>query len=807
MYLSLNWLKDFVKIPGSITSEELAARMTLHTVEVENITDQAKKFDKVVVGKILELSRHPNADRLQLTKIDVGGKDVLNIVCGASNIEVGFLVPVAMIGAVLPNGLEIKEALVRGEKSEGMLCAPDELGLGDDHSGILILSSSAKVGQSFAKHLKLDDTIFEVDNKSLTNRPDLWSHMGMAREISAILSTKFTEYSPAKKVKNKLAEKVRLDIKVEAKELCPRYMAIALEGIKIESSPSWMQQRLIAAGVRPINNIVDITNYVMLELGQPMHAFDQKLIDKLVIRNAKNNEVLETLDGNKRNLTEEMIVIADSKKPLAVAGVMGGANSEISNETTSIIFESANFDFVSVRKTSQKLNLRTESSMRFEKGLDPFLAELALSRAVELTQQICPEARIVSDIIDEFNGKKKIVNHPIEFNLDWLFKMIGEEIKTNRVIEILTSLGFIVKQKDKDLTITVPSWRATRDISIAEDLVEEVARIYGFNNIESSMPEVLMLPPEKNEERILERKIKQLLAEGANLTEVYNYSFVGEEQLKKLFIDSSTHLKLANPIASHQTMMRQSLMPGLVENVKANQARFKEFGMFEIGRIFLAAESEIKKNNQTNETLPYQEKRLGIVLASDGKDDLFRKAKGVIEYLLGSLYFEVEWLVDELKFNWADKSEIVDIGIMGKIIGSVAKVDGRIARGVGLKKEVVIAELSLRQLLALQKKQQAKMFLEFEKFPPLVRDLAFVINENILYSDIRTAIINFNELIKKVELFDVFQGGKLGEGNKSLAFHVIYQADRTLTTAEVDEVQERLLKKLEEKFEAKIRNF
>ena len=357
------------------------------------------------------------------------------------------------------------------------------------------------------------------------------------------------------------------------------------------------------------------------------------------------------------------------------------------------------------------------------------------------------------------------------------------------------------------MTVTVPSWRATRDISIAEDLVEEVARIHGFNSIKSLMPKVEMLPPEKNEVRILERRVKELLSLGGNLTEIYNYSFVGEEQLKKLFIDSSSYLKLVNPIASHQTMMRQSLLPNLLENVKANQARFKEFGFFEIGGVFLSIESEIKKDNQGNGSLPYQERRIGIVLASDTKDGLFRQGKGMVEFLMNALYFEVEWKTDEFKFNWADKAEIADISVAGKIIGSVAKVDNKIAKNIGLKKEVVVAELSLRQLLVMQKKQNVKLFEEFEKFPPLVRDLAFVINEKILYSDIRSEIINFNELIKKVELFDVFHGGKLGESNKSLAFHIIYQADRTLTTAEVDIVQEGLLKRMEEKFEAKIRNF
>jgi len=424
-----------------------------------------------------------------------------------------------------------------------------------------------------------------------------------------------------------------------------------------------------------------------------------------------------------------------------------------------------------------------------------------------LTLEICPKASIVSEIIDIFPGKKKFLSKQIQLRLDWLQKIIGEDLGKGRVIEILTNLGFEIKEKNDELIVSVPSWRATRDISIAEDLAEEVARIHGFNNIRSLMPKVEMLPPEKNEERTLERRIKELLSKGGNLHEVYNYSFVGEDQLKKLFIDSSSYLKLANPIASHQTMMRQTLVPNLLENVKNNQARFKEFGLFEVGSVFLSIDSEIKKDNQSNDNLPYQEKRIGIVLASDNKEGLFRKGKGIVELLMSSLNLEVGWKIDEFSFNWADKAEVADISVADKIIGSVAKVDNKIAKNIGLKKETVVIELSLRQLLALYKKQNVKLFEEFEKFPPLVRDLAFVINENVLYSDIRAEIINFNQLIKKVELFDVFHGGKLGENKKSLAFHVVYQADRTLTTAEVDQIQAELLKRLEERFEAKIRNF
>lgn len=817
MLLSLNWLKDFVKIPGSITPEELAVRLTLHTVEVEAVENQAKKFDRVVVGKILEVKPHPNADRLQLVKVN-SGNEVLEIVCGATNIAPGQLVPLALTGAVLPNGVEIREVEVRGVKSNGMLCASDELGLGEDCSGILILNKAAKIGQNLAKHLRLEETVFEIDNKSLTNRPDLWSHLGMAREIAAFLKTRFSPYQPNKKILAKPTGSFKVKVIVEDGQLCPRYMAVGVERVRVAPSPDWLAKRLIASGMRPINNIVDVTNYVMLELGQPLHAFDASRINTnketnkreslIIVRKAKEGEFIETLEGEKRKLDKDTLVIADSKKPIAIAGVMGGANGEISDKTTSVIIESANFDFISIRKTSQKLGLRTESSIRFEKSLDPFLAETAIIRAVELILKICPGAKVASDLVDNFTLESRQAKHTILLNLGWLYRRLGEAIKPSRVIEILSSLGFTVKQKDDDLSVAVPSWRAIRDIEIAEDLAEEVVRIYGFDKIKASLPEIVMFQPEKDEERKFEKKIKEFLAGGAALTEVYNYSFVGAEQMKKLFLDYAGHLKLANPIAAHQTMLRQSLAPNLIENVKLNQPRFREIGLFEIGSVFLSSEGELDKDNRGGGKLPFQEKRLGIILAEDEAADLFRKTKGVVEYLLDSFELQGEWKSAEIKFNWADEKQSADLRVAGRTVGSVNKLSSKIGRGLGLKKEAAVAEINLKQLFIAVKVRGPKKYQEYEKYPPLTRDLAFVVNNKILYSDIKEEIEGFSELIRQVELFDVFTGGKLGPKNKNLAFHLIYQAaDRTLTAAEVDKLQAELIKKLEEKFGAKIRNF
>ena len=805
MLLSLDWLKEFVKLPRTLAPQDLAAKLTYHTVEVEKISNQADQYRQVVVGKILKVEKHPNADRLQLAQVSIGAKE-LSIVCGAPNIEAGQLVPVALIGAQLPNGAVIQAAEVRGIKSQGMLCAPDELGLGSDHSGILILGKNAKVGEPLAKFLGLNQVVLEVDNKSLSNRPDLWSHQGMARELAAIYNEKFTPFAANKKIISKVGGKDKLEVKIENFELCPRYMAVVIEGIRIEPSPEWLQKRLVAIGARPINNLVDITNYVMFELGQPLHAFDRALVDKIVVRPAKDGEMIETLDGEKRTLDKERLVIADSKKPLAIAGVMGGATSEISAETTAVIIEAANFNFASIRKTSQKLVLRTESSMRFEKGLDRESAEAGLLRAIELIKKLCPQARIAGELIDHQATKPE--TKQLELNLLWLEHLLGINLKPSRISQILNSLGFVVKEKEKGLSVTVPSWRATRDIEGVEDLAEEVARIYGYDNISSSLPLVQMKPPEQMAEGQLIRKIKILLAGGAAMTEVYNYSFVGEEQLKKLLIDSKTHLALANPLASNQTLLRQSLAPNLLENIKTNQPRYSEIALFEVGSVFFSSEGEELKDNSGGGRLPYQEKRLGLVIANDGKSDIFRQLKGAVEYLFRNFSLSIEWRGSEIAPAWAEGQTSAEIIVGGKMLGTVNLLSAKIAKASGLKKSVAIAEISLPQLSLAINRMAARQFEEFEKYPPLTRDLAFVVDAKILYSDLKKEIAGMSALVSRVEFFDVYQGGKLGAKNKSLAFHIIYQAsDRTLTSVEVDELEKGIVKRLEEKFGAKIRNF
>jgi phenylalanyl-tRNA synthetase beta chain len=808
MYISYNWLKDFIKLSPKVSPQEIAERLTSHTVEVEGLENQSESFLNIVVGKVLEVKKHPNADRLRLVLVDIKEKK-LHIVCGAPNVAEGQLVAVALVGAILPGGLEIKTSEIRGELSEGMICAEDELGLGKDHDGIMVLDKRAKVGEPFSQYLKLDDIIFEVDNKSLSNRPDLLSHYGLARELGVIFDAHLKPYE--KVIGEKLEfvndKKIKFDVVVENKDVCARYMAVRIDNVKISESPVWLKERLISIHQRPVNNIVDITNYVMFECGQPLHAFNADNIKKIIVRLARKNETIETLDGKERALDVNDIVICDNTQPIAIAGVMGGRNSEINDTTHSIILESANFKAATVRKTASRLGLRTEASVRFEKSLDPLLTEDALHRFVSLLKKVCPELKISSELFDVKDKLPELSN--IELDFVWLFSKIGQEIPKEQVVSILSKLGFkVVKHKDV-LNITIPSWRATKDVKNREDLVEEILRIYGYDNIESSLPTEKLSVPEINQERMMERRIKDVLALKFNLSESYNYSFVGEEQLKKLNIDFFNHLKLANPLSEIHSMLRQSLVPGLVSNIKINQFKDDKLGFFEVGSVFFNAPGEFKKDNETEDVVPYQEKRLGIVMANN-ESDIFISLKSLVSGFLREIIFQNEVTFSEFENipGWANKKLVAKISILGKEIGWIGTLNEDASNNLNLKLKVGLVEINLDALIKIILDLAPLRFQEAAKYPAVTRDLAFVIFEEILYNDLKREIISFNSLIKSAELFDIYTGDKLASGEKSLAFHLSFQSDeRTLTSSEVDVIQNELVAHLANKFEAKLRNF
>lgn len=814
MYISYKWLQDFIKLPKSYSPEKLANDLTLHTVEVEGVYNLVEKYNLIVAGEVLEVKKHPQADKLNLALVNIGEKEPLKIVCGASNLREKQKVVVAKIGSKLPNGLEILQATIRGEVSQGMICAEDELGLGLDHEGIMVLDSKAKAGLSLAKYLNLDDTTIEIDNKSLSNRPDLWGHYGIARELSVILGSNLLPYE---KVLSSLASKKNtetnnvLDINIESSDLCPYYSAIKIKNLKIKESSALIKQRLLAAGINPINNIVDITNYLMLDLGQPLHAFDASLVKNIVVKKLKQTEKFLALNGKEYDLLKEDLVIADNKETLAVAGIIGTAKSGVSDQTSEIIIESANFNSVSVRKTSQRLGLRTEASSRFEKSLDPALAKLALRRAIDLIRQDNPEMKLEGGILEI--GKDNLSDIHIELDLNWLEKRIGQKIKEEEVLKTLTGLGFIIEAKEENLLkIKVPSWRATKDISIPEDILEEVVRLHGFDKIKLNLPYNKISIPIFSPDHLIERNLKDSLTKDVGFTEVNTHVFVNSKQLNNLGINHSHYLSVKNPLNENLSLLRQSLVPNILEVIKYNQARYQKIKLFELASVYLSFAGKHNTDNRQQKYLPHQEKRLILALASKDSDlEIFSEFKGYLESLFLRLFcFKPEINYEELEtsFSWAQASLSANFIVEGKMLSTICKLKEESAKQLGIKKSVLLSEINYTALFEMLRALPAKKYKSPAKFPALIRDLAFIINNDISYRDIKMELENFHHYIYNVELFDVYQGEELGNNKKSLAFHLVYKdLEKTLTTEEVNLIQTQLINHLENKYQAQIRNF
>ncbi len=810
MYISFNWLKEFVKIPYKITPEELGSALTLHTVEVEGFEERGAEWKNIVVGKVKEVKKHPNADKLQIVITDVGAKK-LQIVCGGSNVREGMLVAVGMSGAKVRwhgegEPVELKETELRGVKSEGMICASNEIGLGEAFPAaekeILDLTDfKLKPGDSLASALHLEDVIYEIDNKSVTHRPDLWGHYGMARDAAAFLNLPFEELK-LKKIRE--GASAALKVAVEEETLCPKYCAIVLENVAVGPSPLWLKSRLEACGVRSVNTIVDVTNYVMLELGQPLHAFNARVIHdgNIIVRKAKTNETLVTLDGVSRTLDDSMLVIADDKKVLALAGVMGGAQSEIQSDTKSIVLEAATFDPVSVRKTSQTLGLRTEASQRFEKSLDPNLPPRALIRAVNLLKEVCPKAKAASPLADISHFS--LNQGPLELSLDFVRRRIGAALSKEEISSILERLGFKTKVLKKDmLSVAIPSFRATKDVSIREDFIEEIARVHGYDRIPALMPVVTLERPPLNEERALERKIKNLCALGLGMTETYNYSFVEEEVLKQCLFDPASVLRVANPIAKDIGFLRPSLLPNLLSAAARNFKWKENFALFEMGRVFRAEDGPFPRAKESNVMLPRQDIFIaGVIVANEYP---FFEAKHALEAALKAADVAYNFLPMKGVYGWVHPARVASVSVGGKVVGLVTEVNPLVVKNFDTKKRVGYFELNFSALAKAEKIKQS--FAPLPKYPSITLDLAILIPEKTEWADVRNAVCGAGgELVEDVSLFDVYAGKNIGAGKKSMAFHVTYRSpSRTLELAEAQKIQDRVKKTLEENFGAQIR--
>jgi phenylalanyl-tRNA synthetase beta chain len=789
MKISLNWIKDFVSIDPKLKPQELADLITTKTAEVEGIEDLSNMFEHIVVGRIKRIKPHPNADRLQIAETSIGKGKLLEIVCGGTNIYEGMYAPVALEGALVKwhgegEFVKLKPAKVRGVLSEAMLCAGEEIGLESKEDGIYDLKGlDVKEGMPLSKVFSNNDVIFEIDNKSLTHRPDLWSHYGMAREISAILGKHLKRMD----LKVNFPQKGESpDIKIEDFDLCPRYCGVIIKNVKIEESPQWLKDRLTAVGYRPISNIVDVTNYVMAELGQPLHAFDKSYIKKgIIIRRAKKDEEIITLDGQKRKLDNDTLVIADHEKPVAIAGIMGGENSEINDNTTEIIIESANFNAENVRKTSVRLGLRTESVQRFEKSLDPVLAETALKRTCELILKLCPQAVIAGPFTDI--KKFKTISSKVKLSIKKVSSKIGVKISMAECEKILKSLEFEVIKKSSDiLEVTIPSFRATKDIDIEDDLVEEIARMYGYDKIPAALPDLPIKVPVVNKERKLKHKARQILS-GMGLSEVYNYVFYSNEIIEKALINQQErkHLKIENPLSLDQTHLRISLVPNLLKIVAEN-LRFKEkFDIFEVGRTF--------KDN--NAYFPLEEKWIcGVsVLPAKAHEEVFYRIKGIcLEFLKVFLKRKVVLKKSKNPVHYAHPSRSADLFVDNQNIGRIFEIHPLALRNFEINAKIAIFEVNFSKLCNFE--EVVVKYKKLPKFPGLDIDISVIVDEKKTVAEVEEAIKSANfDLIKEIKLFDLYQGENIEKGKKAMAFRVLLQADdRTLTDEEMATIQKQI---------------
>lgn len=794
MKVPLSWLKDFVDIDVSL--EDFVDRMTMSGSKVETVEQIGGEINNVVVGRIIERRKHPNADRLQVCQVDIGNS-IVQIVTAADNIETGDYIPVALHGADLVGGIKIKRGKLRGEVSEGMMCSGKELGLteedypGAETYGILILDKPYELGADIKKVLGLEETV--VDFEITPNRPDCLSIMGIGREAAATFKKPFNALDPVVKEGSEMVE-TAASITVECPQLCPRYAARIITNVKIGPSPKWMRDRLKAAGIRPINNVVDITNYVMLECGQPMHAFDLNRLEqhKIVVRTAHDGELFETLDGVQRRLDSDMLVITDGMNPVAVAGVMGGANSEISDDTCTVLLESANFNKVSVRNTSRKLGLRTEASSRFEKGLDPELVMLALNRAAELFNML-EAGTPMQGVIDVYSVKPE--QRVIQTDAASINALLGTAIAADEMKAMLIPLGFEVGCNDSRMSVKVPSFR--QDVVEMADLAEEVARFYGYDRIKPTLMKSGISVGRRNVKQQLMEYIKDVLT-ACGLYEVNTYSFTGYRQLKQAGIKMDESFKpvtIKNALGEDQSLMRPTLIPSMLEVLARNINRGGDsFGVFETAPVFLANELPLI-------TLPQQPMRLAVGLY--GNVDFFA-LKGIIETILEALAIKGIYF-SPVQCDGFHPGRTAEVGFGTAVAGVMGEVHPDVLDNFDVEKRIYIAELDLDTLL--DNGTLDRTYVALPKFPAVQRDIAITVPKHALARDIENVIKKSGgKLIEDVKLFDVYEGSQIPEGYKSVAYSIIYRAsDRTLTDQEVDKLQERIIKALGEQIGAQLR--
>lgn len=793
MLVSLKWLSQYVDI-SALSAEDLAEKITRSGIEVDSVIDRASGMDKVVVGHVVSKEKHPEADKLNVCQVNVGNEELQQIVCGAPNVDAGQNVIVALPGAKLPGGIKIKKAKLRGIESNGMICSLQELGVEGRvvpkayAEGIYVLPADATPGSDALELLGLRDTVLELD---LTpNRSDALSMLGVAYEVAAILSqdVKLPEITYTTSAE-KAADYIK--VRVEDTAVNPLYAAKVVKNVKVGESPLWLQQYLMAAGVRPHNNVVDITNYILMEYGQPLHAFDYDQLEtgEIVTRHATEGEKVTTLDDVERTLQAHNYVITNGKEPVAVAGVMGGANSEVSDSTTTVVIESAYFAGGSVRRTSKDLGLRSDSSARFEKGVDPNRVLAAAERAAQLLAELADgevlEGTVVVDELDKTPAR--VVVSP-----DFINERLGMKISLEEMLSILNRLQFDVEAANGLLVIDAPTRR--QDIKIPEDIVEEIARMYGYDEIPMTLPAsdvIGHLTPYQ-----AKRRVVRSLMEGAGLYQAVTYSLTSAEASQKFALKAEETTKLLMPMSEERSTLRQSIIPHLVETAAYNVARSNDsVALYEIGSVFLG---------QTSEELPFEEEHLAFVLTGKWTDNAwqgekklvdFFVAKGIVEALFDKLGLTARISYVKAAMDGLHPGRTAHVLLDGEVVGVIGQLHPAEQKKADLK-ETYVAELNLLAILSAEVEEL--VYTPVPRFPSVSRDIALELDREVAAGEIVSIIRGAGtKLLKEVKVFDVYEGEKMTAGKKSVAFSLTYfDPERTLTDEEVVAAHNKVLKAL-----------
>ena len=812
MKVSLNWIRDYVELPEDMDLKRLAYDLTMSTVEVEDATDLGASFHDMVVGEIKEVLPHPNADKLRICRTDIGGGDIREIVCGGSNLRDGMKVAVALPGSVCRwhgegEPVEIHESKLRGVASYGMICGAVEIGLADlfptkEEAHILDLSDfDAPAGTPLADALDLNDIILEIDNKSMTNRPDLWGHYGIAREIAALYDLPMKEFP---RFDRNVANTAGFHVTVEDAERCPRYLSAQIEGLSVKPAPYQMQSRIWKVGMRPINALVDITNYVMLATGQPTHAFDSDHIaGHVIVRRAGEGEKLLLLNGKELALSGDDLVIADDAGVVGLAGVMGGAKDSILPETDKVILEVANFDAKGIRRTALRYDNRTEASARYEKAIDPERCDQAFDLSMQLLGQLYPEIK-VTGLVDEY--PRHLKQAEIDVPLSWLERRLGKRLPPEEIRHKMELLGYDISFSGNNMHVVVPTWRSTGDVSIQADIMEEVARMYGYENFEAEPITTTFDGAINQLDKDLERRIKEYLAIRCGMQEIFTYPWMEESYVNAVLQSTEGILSLSTPPSPAERFVRSSLLPNLCKAVVKNERYFDEFSIFETAQVF--RDENYTSPYDPREKLPSQRKNVAGAFASADKDitALFRKAKGVVEMMARYVHMETLTFRQTEKPVWADNVVWLNICRGEEKVGDLALLSKKVSMACGIKNlNVMLFQLDQDSLVPL--KSRTNTFTHMAEYPMTDYDISLLLDGSVQWKDVLQTVGGIkSELLHGASFVDEYRGKQVPAGKKSLTLRLsIGSKEKTLTSSEIEEVASNVLNKIAKRFGAELR--